>query len=323
MESQASKPADPQRIGVLPEDAETICFLDPSDDGARGGSLFRRPPVLESLARIPEIALRPDLVLVAIALAGVLLAVDYAGGVMFGAGDTGVFVPAIGLVVSAFGGLVEGGTAGPSLGSVVVVGVLVALCSLGALALARPIAVRFGDGIRKPASDGIAFAGVRARSVITGTFITPVLASICTALAVWLGGIGGVPGALALPLGFLGALLFVITVLTTPLIPAAVACDGADALDAWSRAMAYLVARPVHLVWYLIVMLLPAAIVGAALVAALSALPDGAGVWAWALKAALGGVVLVLLNAGGVVAYLLIRQRADGQHRHEIWWPES
>jgi len=322
LESTPSKPADPQRIGVLPEDADTIRFLDPAEAGARGLSLFRRPPLLASLGRIPEIALRPDLVLLGIVLAGVLLGLDYAGGVLTGDGERGVFAPVLAFVVSAFSGGAQGAASGPSLWSVAAVFLLVAMWSLGSLALARPMAVRFGDGIRRPASDGLAFTGARAVSLIAGTLITPVLASGCTALALWLGGTGGFGSVLALPVGFLAAALCIAGVLTMPLIPAAVACDGADALDAWSRALAYLVAKPFHLVWYLIVMLAPALVVGAGLFAIVKVLLDGAGVWATALSAALGGLVLTLLAGGSTVAYLLIRQRVDGQHRHEIWWPE-
>ncbi len=62
--------------------------------------------------------------------------------------------------------------------------------------------------------------------------------------------VGGALFGVALISAALSALVIVVLLLGLPLIAPAVACDGCDAVESIQRAGAYIIARPLHLLWY-------------------------------------------------------------------------
>jgi hypothetical protein len=166
--------------------------------------------------------------------------------------------------------------------------------------------------------------------------------------------IGAALYALPLVVGAIAGLALVIACIGAPLAPAAIACDGLDALDASQRGAVYFLARPLLWVLTLLAMMGVVAIglvilrvFGWALTAYPAALVDlGAGgaapvhsvplsparwaipleprsalVWSWVL---LVGVVLtgasISLVAGALTrSYLLLREACDGQPVDSTW----
>lgn len=67
--------------------------------------------------------------------------------------------------------------------------------------------------------------------------------------------VGGALFGIALLFAALSALVLVVLLIGLPLIAPAVACDGCDAVESIQRAGAYIVSRPLHLLWYAIISL--------------------------------------------------------------------
>ncbi len=100
----------------------------------------------------------------------------------------------------------------------------------------------------------------------TSTLIIAPLFALALGFVLWvpawiLGFLGNLPlfdivvGALfviALAFGALSALVIFVALVGSPLIAPAVACDGCDAVESLQRAGAYMLARPLHLICYLI-----------------------------------------------------------------------
>jgi hypothetical protein len=168
------------------------------------------------------------------------------------------------------------------------------------------------------------------------------------------GWLGAALYVVPLVIGAIAGLALVIACIGAPLAPAAVACDGLDALDASQRGAVYFLARPLLWVLTLLAMMgvvsvglvilrlfgwaltaFPAALVdlGAAGTAPVHSIPlsparwaiplepRSALVWSWVLVV---GVVLtgasISLVAGALTrAYLLLREACDGQPVDSTW----
>lgn len=131
-------------------------------------------------------------------------------------------------------------------------------------AICRSVAVEFAQEIVHPAGFFLRFAAARWITFI-GALALPWLVVGAIALVLAVGGwifYGGVPvldliGALLygidLLLAIVAALLIAVAAVATPMLLPAAACEGSDAIDAAQRAVAYTIARPLRLAWYLLV----------------------------------------------------------------------
>jgi len=131
-----------------------------------------------------------------------------------------------------------------------------AVAALCCGALARMAAVQIATGTRLPASDALLFAG-RAWTRIMGAALLPI------GLVVLLGLLLLIPGLLLrvpllnvaaallqglwLAVAVLAVFILTATILVLPLLPAAVACERDDAIEAVQRCVSYLLVRPIHL----------------------------------------------------------------------------
>jgi hypothetical protein len=97
--------------------------------------------------------------------------------------------------------------------------------------------------------------------------------------------IGAILFGIALVLALIAVLVLVLSVLAAPMLVPAGACEGTDAIDAVQRAIAYAFARPIRLVWYLLV----AAIFGAIAITVVWGLAEGADRFARAAAASWTG----------------------------------
>jgi hypothetical protein len=136
---------------------------------------------------------------------------------------------------------------------------------LGAILLgsiSRITAEEFAKGRFVPWHEGLAFSARLWRSTL-GAYLGPIvliwLVALKLAVVGWLllnwPGLN-VIGSLLYGLFLLGALIAVVVgiafILGGPLLVPAVVCEGADAIDAIQRAYAYVLARPVRLIFYLL-----------------------------------------------------------------------
>jgi hypothetical protein len=150
-------------------------------------------------------------------------------------------------------------------------------------AVCRSVATEFSQEIVYPWPRVLRFAAARWGS-FAAVLLLPALVvgliALLLAVAGWVG-FGGVPvfdvlGALlfglALVLALVAVLTLVLAVLAGPMLLPAVACEGTDAIDAVQRAFAYAFAKPLRLIWYLLV----AAVIGAVAVAIAWTLAEGA-----------------------------------------------
>jgi len=150
-----------------------------------------------------------------------------------------------------------------------VLGVLMLTAAVvGAGAISRSVACEFSQGVLTPWPRALGFSLRRTPSMV-GALVTPLvlggvlyvgLAFAAMILLRWpaINVIGGLGYGLFLLGGVAAALILVGYAVVQHLLVPAVACEGADAIDAIQRGYAYLVARPLRLLLYL---LLGAAIV--------------------------------------------------------------
>lgn len=138
---------------------------------------------------------------------------------------------------------------------------LVVVAPVGA-ALCRMTAIEFASGERLTVQEGLGFALRRWRRLVFALLL-PLLFAVGLTLLLAAGGlllalpgldvVGGLLYGLALLIGF--GIVFVLAgyALGFPLLLPAVASENCDAADAFQRAYAYAVTRPLHLVGYLAV----------------------------------------------------------------------
>ncbi|TVQ63193.1 MAG: hypothetical protein EA378_02565 [Phycisphaerales bacterium] len=246
--------------------------------------------------------------------------------------------------------------------SSIVLGVpMLAILAVGAGAISRSAAREFALNERDPWPRSLAFAAGRGVSFFF-TLAIPILFVLAIYLTIAVAGfllltlpgvsiVGAVLFALALAAGLLAAVATLAGLLALPIFLAAMACEGADAIDAVQRAYAYAIARPIRLVVYIaIAELLGLVFIGVvALVTSLGVSfsldaasafggrplpnPDAGALWSasgaivefWIKLAVLlvGAIALSYLASAGVIVYLLIRRVVDGQHHQDLWSPPA
>lgn len=236
---------------------------------------------------------------------------------------------------------------------------LLAVWSIGATTLARMNAVEFGHGAPVPWTESLGIALRRWVSSMMALLIAPIGAGmICLGMAAagWI--LLGIPyleaaGSLAYPLMLAGGLVAVLLLighsLGKHLMCPAVACEGSDALDAFQRSMAYVVASPGRLILYAAIGAVQAAVVGVAVwfiatwTSDLALYTSHAWVtpldpgqepgWSRRFADSVAGLCLaipMLAVAGYAVSayvsvctitYLLLREHNDGQDPSDLWQP--
>ncbi|MCA9285328.1 MAG: hypothetical protein KDA22_08950 [Phycisphaerales bacterium] len=126
-------------------------------------------------------------------------------------------------------------------------------------ALARMAACDFARREKLGVAGAGDFAVASWRSLLLASLVPLVLTTVLCLLVLMLGLIMTVPGldilgavlyGAALLLGFLAAFLLLGYAISYPLLVPAVACERCDAGEAQQRAVAYLLARPLHLAGY-------------------------------------------------------------------------
>jgi len=237
---------------------------------------------------------------------------------------------------------------------------MLAVLALGVGAVCRSAAREFALDQRDRWHESLAFVAARAPSFVL-TLLIPVLFVGGVYLLIAAGGfllltlpgvslLGSVLFGLALLLGLLAAVAIVLGVLAIPLVVAAMACEGTDAVDAVQRSYAYAVARPLRLTLYfaladvlgLLLLLLVGAIaaitIGFTLHAASAfggvpiAAEDASRLWqasssvvgfwinfVWLIVAGIG---FSYACAACTVVYLLIRRVVDRQDPADLWSPD-
>ncbi len=140
--------------------------------------------------------------------------------------------------------------------------VFLVLVALVGGALSRMTATEFARGERLTIQEGMAFALARARRLVFALLLPLLFAGGLTGVLAaggwllmmpWIDVLGGALYGVALLVGF--GIVFVLAgyALGFPLLLPAVACENCDAADAFQRAYAYAITRPLHLAGYLVV----------------------------------------------------------------------
>lgn len=234
---------------------------------------------------------------------------------------------------------------------------IVVLWSVGGTSVARMTAVEFGQGVVVPWPEALRFGVRRWRGAAGALLVAPVAAGMI-ALGLAIGGwlllnwpVVQIGGSIVYPVFMLVAMLAVVLLVGTALghhlFCPAVACEGADWLDAFQRAMAYLVASPGRLLLYTGIGVAQTVVVGGLVwmvgawtgsltTWATSAWlrtsgPGEAGAWGSGVAEGLvalwhdipallvGGLVVSAYFASSTVAYLLLREHNDGQDPADLW----
>ncbi|MCG3121936.1 MAG: hypothetical protein GIKADHBN_00309 [Phycisphaerales bacterium] len=236
---------------------------------------------------------------------------------------------------------------------------LIIIWSVSSIALARMTAVEFGQGALVPWTQALGFAvrrwvsgvGAVLLAPLTGLFICLGLAAAGWVLLQW--PVVEAFGSLLYPLAVLASLAAVLLVaaslLAHHLFCPAIACESADALDAFQRGLAYLVGSPGRSLLY--------AALGALQTVIAAAVVWFIGVWTtraafaasyhWVQHAdpgqepgwserfaaavvslcsdlpsiAVAGLVFSGYAATSTIAYLLLREHNDGQDAADLWMP--
>jgi len=245
-------------------------------------------------------------------------------------------------------------------------GSLIAIASVAVLliaggAISRIAACDFAHGVRISWVEALGFA-IRRWVSLVFCFAGPLLivAIVYAVLAAagwtlfsigWMQFIGATLFVLALLGATLAVALIVLTVLGAPLMIPAIACEGADAIEAMQRAYAYVPARPIRYALYVLLTLAVGMLAIAVAVAVASGITSfamvAAGAWVkepprllmypltppanateWLLKlwiglplAIAGAYAFSVLFTGCTVIYLVLRRVVDGQTMTDIWVP--
>jgi hypothetical protein len=226
----------------------------------------------------------------------------------------------------------------------------------GAIARSAACEVSLGQPLAWTRSLGFALS--RAGSLV-GAVVGPLVLCWLLVGVLWLGGwvllkwpVLNLVGALLYPLflltGLVACVLMVGFVAGLAMLGPAVACDDADAFDAVQRAFAYVIARPLHLLAYYLVLLAQGVVAFALLQflvlmvlrlvdASAGGVTEGGvepgwsvrasawliGLWKTVLLVITGSYVLSLFTCGGTMLYLVMRQLVDGQDVGELWVPRE
>lgn len=245
-------------------------------------------------------------------------------------------------------------------------GSLIAIASVAVLliaggAISRIAACDFAHGVRISWVEALGFA-IRRWVSLVFCFAGPLLivAIVYAVLAAagwtlfsigWMQFIGAALFVFALLGATLAVALIVLTVLGAPLMIPAIACEGADAIEAMQRAYAYVPARPIRYALYVLLTLAVGMLAIAVAVAVASGITSFAmvavGAWIkepprllmypltppanateWLLKlwiglplAIAGAYAFSVLFTGCTVIYLVLRRVVDGQTMTDIWVP--
>ncbi|MEM9066615.1 MAG: hypothetical protein AAGB51_14145 [Planctomycetota bacterium] len=306
-----------------------------------GRRLFRDPAVGVHFARVGGLATRLHPMLLCTLVVVLVALVEFVAARIFDPPG-----PLERLVTSTT--LVPGRT-GLHWSDFVTAPVMLGIIAFGVLAAQRSTAAMLCDGVRIGLRESIRYAAKRWLSSFAALLVSPVvLVLILWLLSLFGGWLGSGSGWLLVLTGpvwiiaaMVAAVLLVVWPLANPLILPSVACNDADAPDAWARAHAYAVAKPAHLLWYRLVTLVPAVALGVLAFACAraatwildmtiwselpvdSAVSGIASLWNTIPFLLASGVGLSGLSASSVATYMLIRQRVDGQHSAELWWPRD
>jgi len=150
--------------------------------------------------------------------------------------------------------------------SLVIGPVLLAITVMLLGAISRIVACEMGQAQNLTWTEGLTFSVARWRSML-GALLGPLVVLWLIALALGLGGlvlmrwpvlnlVGALGYGLFLLAGLIGTLIVIGYALGHGLYLPAVACEGADAIDAVQRGYTYTFARPLRLIFYYIVGLL-------------------------------------------------------------------
>lgn len=239
--------------------------------------------------------------------------------------------------------------------------------AVGAGAIARMEALQCTGRSVPTSGEGFAFAAARwgdlAAAWLAPLGLAAVLGVTCVAWGFlfrgeFTGWLGGALYVVPLALGSIAGLVLVVGALGAAFAPAAVACDGLDALDASQRGAIYAIGRPglwcamvltvvavaaaglaaLRLVVWVMTGFTASAVSlgadsmrgGAVGMPALGVLPDASPVafggpgevaawWVALVSAAATGAFLSLVSGLFTRAYLALRERCDGQGRSRVW----
>jgi hypothetical protein len=224
-----------------------------------------------------------------------------------------------------------------------------AALSLVGTAISRLAAQEFAHGTMLGWVDGAAFAREKWWATLVAS-AGPILAAVglwaAMSLAGWLldrpGALGTI-GALLYPCFLIGAIIIAIIafaqVVGWIMLPAAIACEGTDGIDAIQRVYAYVLGSPLRSIAYRLLGLLVAAIAIAFVWAAGWCISAVAGaclpsvgldpgparwlmeLWLSLLNLVLLGYAISTLFSTATVVYLVLRRAIDGQDESEIWIP--
>lgn len=139
----------------------------------------------------------------------------------------------------------------------------VVITALAGGAISRMAACEFSLGMTLPWPQGIAFA-LKRLSALLGAILGPIIIVWVIAALIALGGLllripalnilAGLLYGLTLLIALFAALLMGAYALAKPLLIPAVACEGADAIDALQRGYAYVFAKPLRLTLYIAIL---------------------------------------------------------------------
>lgn len=232
-------------------------------------------------------------------------------------------------------------------------------------ALTRSTSIEFAHGRQTTTSAALSAALLSIKQIALAT-LGPILIVVILALLIMLIGLTlGLPvvnilGALLYILGLtLSILLVCILILHTLALPitiSALAIEGTDGFDALQRAYAYLIAKPIRLTLYSLLLLVLGATISSIVTITAgwsieladtlsTTLTNDAGrrviegsqnmsatepfahsiiqLARSALELVVAGYVLSLIFTSSTMAYLCIRRVCDGQDISEVWDPET
>lgn len=247
-----------------------------------------------------------------------------------------------------------------SWGSLVAILSLVVMLIAGG-AIARIAACDFAQGVRISWVEALGFALRRwvsllfcfAGPLLVVALIYGVLAAAGWALfsIAWIQFIGALLFVFALLASTLAIALIVLTILGAPLMVPAIACEGADAIEAMQRAYAYVPARPIRYALYALITLAVGMLAIAVAVAVASGITSFAmaatsawvkepprlllypltpaanpteqvfKLWIGLPLAIAAAYAFSVLFTGCTVIYLILRRVVDGQTITDIWVP--
>lgn len=230
-------------------------------------------------------------------------------------------------------------------------------------AIARTAACDYAFNRSLSVLEALGFAVRKAGSLI-GATLTPlvIMWGACLGVAIlsqvlrvpWLNVIGGVFSFVAIGVSLVAAIVALVYVAGQSMLVPSIACEGSDSIDAMQRAYAFVLAKPLRLLAYCLVLLVQGLVLsvivftlirlaqiifvasasewsGSGGVAVLGDAPGpslptdqrlarGAiGMWMFLLNAVGVGVMISYVWTAFTLLYLAMRRVCDGQDMNEIW----